>query len=82
MSRHRRQASRVLPPEIFSTDEDIKAANVNLGAEVRVSGHDAAGGTASALSATKKLAAAPSTNQQAPAPAPAAQPPTGRLPGL
>lgn len=57
MSRHRRQASRVIPPEIFSGEESPTALETNL---VGTAGHGS-----SASSAEKSTKPLPSTHQQA-----------------
>ncbi|KAJ9699157.1 hypothetical protein PVL29_007982 [Vitis rotundifolia] len=81
MSRHRRQASQVLPPELVYGADDPPAATTLSHAGAGVSGQATTGATRTHNNSTDP----PTTAQPAPAthfPAPGSKPPAGRASGV
>ncbi|GFZ20628.1 hypothetical protein Acr_28g0013330 [Actinidia rufa] len=77
MSCHRRQASRVLPPEIISGDKPLETTNSNPHGSAGVSG----GGTGSGTSVTTDKASVKQDASLLPPPAAGKKAPAGRPTG-
>ncbi|KAH7836842.1 hypothetical protein Vadar_006323 [Vaccinium darrowii] len=78
MSRHRRQASHVLQPEIISSDELVGITDFNKAVGAGVSGQDAAGGIAGSGSSSTDKSTVPPPNKQDSPVAPGKKPPAGK----
>ncbi|PSR90136.1 Ribonuclease [Actinidia chinensis var. chinensis] len=77
MSRHRRQASQVLPPEIISGDKPLGTTNSNPQGDAGVSGD----GTGSGTSVTTDKSTVKQDASLPPPPAAGKKPPAGRPTG-
>ncbi|KAI8526018.1 hypothetical protein RHMOL_Rhmol13G0275800 [Rhododendron molle] len=82
MSRHRRQPSQTLPPEIVSGDEPVGSTDFSKGNGAVVSGHGSAVGTGAGNSGSTSTdkSTAPPTNKQDSQAAPGRKPPAGKPP--
>ncbi|CAK9184201.1 unnamed protein product, partial [Ilex paraguariensis] len=76
MSRHRRQASLVLPPEIITGDDPPKASDFGQHGVVISGDTGKSGSTSSVTHHVQKTTTTTTTNQDASSPAPAKTQPT------